>query len=234
MKFVSSNWSRGAAKGAAAAVILLFLLELPQLVTDSTAVTSYLAKLFFADNFHEVVPGEFYRAGEMSTAKLRETIDRYGLQTVVDLRLNESRREKRIVSKVGAAYYHVPMAAGSIPSYERLERLFRVLDRAKRPILVHCSSGTHRSGLASMIWLLEKQNTEPELAARQLSLKYGYFRLERKIKAFMQKEPTLDTLVWRFLDEHRASGVDFRAWTEEVLPKEPRVAAPGPAKAAGS
>src|SRR5437763_584189 len=65
------------------------------------AAAGEFGSVFFANNFHTVLPGQFYRCSQPSPARLRQIIRDHGIRTVVNLRgpcssfdwyLNECRR----------------------------------------------------------------------------------------------------------------------------------------------
>lgn len=68
----------------------------------------------------------------------------------------------------------VPFLASRLPQADELERLIAVLDHSARPLLIHCSSGADRSGLASAVFLLLETDSGLARARAQLSLKYGH------------------------------------------------------------
>lgn len=192
------------ALGAAAIPAMLFA---PQMVGETTAVTSYLANTIFANNLHEVVPHRFFRSAEMSRAELKDTIKRHGIKTVIDLRLDPDTpdstglREADAAATAGAIYVHLPFSSARADQLDQLAKLLELYDSAPLPILVHCSSGTHRTGVAAALWLLEKEHRPYDEAMLQLTPRYGFFRLERDMKSFFQGAPTLDMIFPRYRKE---------------------------------
>ncbi len=204
---------------AAFAVALFAALALtPQMVSDTTYLTSLVGKILFENNLHEVVPGRFYRAAEMSREDLAITMKRFGIKSVVDLRLKTDRpdesgwSEKEVVERNGGRYFQVPVKSSRLEQKERLEDILSIYDIAETPILVHCTSGTHRSGIAAAMWLMDKEHQDIESAKDQLSVKYGFFRFERVLKSLVQGHPTLDTILALYADETADTPTPFRKW----------------------
>lgn len=197
----------------------LLVILVPQIVGDTTVVTSYLANLLFRNNLHEVSAGRFYRSGEMSHKDLQQTIKELGIKTVIDLRWASDEpeadglQEKDVVQGAGADYYHLRFKSSALPKTERVDRLLELYDSASEPILVHCSSGTHRTGMASAIWVNQRLGLGEEAMREQMSIKYGFFRWERQIKEFFQKQKTLDYLIWDYFAEKKPDE-SFRQWWE--------------------
>ncbi len=99
---------------------IVALIFVPQITTETTYFTSYLANTIFRNNLHEVVPNRFYRAAEMSREDLANTIVDRKIRTVIDLRLNEDApdatgtTEEQTTLESGAVYSHlVPVASGA-------------------------------------------------------------------------------------------------------------------------
>lgn len=198
------------------------MLVAPQMVGETTAVTSYLANTIFANNLHEVVPQKFFRSAEMSRAELKHTIKQHGIKTVIDLRMDQDAPDSTGLSEAdaaaaaGAGYVHLPFSSARADQLDQLAKLLEVYDSAPQPILVHCSSGTHRSGVAAALWLLEKEHRGYDEAMLQLTPRYGFFRFERDMKSFFQGAPTLDMIFSRYREETgRASAltpISLKSW----------------------
>lgn len=200
-------------------------LEAFQLLTEDTSFTSSVANLLVKHNLHEVVPGKFYRSGEMVPSELADVVKSNGIKTVIDLRYGVEEPgskyfgESEAAQQSGAEYVHFPLLGSRIVSPERLKELLDLLDRAQTPVLVHCSSGSHRSSLVSSIWLLEHEHATPAEAQAQFSRKYGFFLAERKLKSWMQGYPTIDQVLWDYLQNGAGKGFTFRQWVESGLPQ---------------
>ncbi len=196
---------------------------IPQLISDTTAVTSFIANSFFSNNLHEVVPGKFYRSAEMKVSEMVKVAKANGIKTVVDLRLSneevdsEGRSEEQALKDAGISYRHIPFNSGRDNQLPRVKELLTAYSEIEQPILVHCSSGTHRAGLASAIWLLEQENKNIDAANEQFSPKYGFFQRERDLKALYEGRPTLDAIFWRYKDANAKTPVRFRDWLEMRL-----------------
>ncbi len=201
---------------------LLMLPLLPQIIGETTYLTSYVANLAFEGNWHEVVPGKFYRSAELDAQTLSERIQKYGIKTIIDLRYGKDKTdaqgqtEKDSAAALGVEYRHLPLLGSNARQKKQIEELIELYDAVPSPILVHCTSGTHRSGLASAVWLLTKEDSSPENATEQLSTRYGYFYAERKIKSLIQGHATIDAILWKYLEARKQSGISFRQWIKQV------------------
>ena len=199
-------------------VIAVLAFEWEQLTGEDTHFTSSIAHLLFHNNLHAVVEGKVYRSAEMPAADLEKVIREKGIKTVLDVRLGKDEgefdggAEAETVKSAGAHYVHFPLRGSRVPTAERVESLMETLDSVQTPVLVHCTSGTHRSGVVSAIWLMEKEGVAPEIAAKQLTSEYGFFRRERDLKSLVQGHPTIDHLIWMYLEKSRETNESFRDW----------------------
>lgn len=227
LQFAMKNLAKSikaATKGLAALVLLTAVIGLgAQFYTDYTVFTTYLPSTMFRSNLHEVVPGRFYRSGEMNTLRLMEVVRANHIKTVIDLRLEPKdieegwANEAMTLQKENVQYIHVPLSSKRVPEAWHITSLLAAFDQSTEPILVHCSNGTHRTGFASFLWMVDKNNAAPKDAILQLSPTYGYIQLERDLKMLLGRKPTLDRVAFDFVKQsaiqpQSGSSIVFRDW----------------------
>lgn len=182
----------------------------------------YFHSKLFEHNFHVVVPERFYRSAEMSGDELGKLIDAHGIKSVLDLRLSgddpdeHGVREGDVVARHGAQYRNVSMTSSRATQRTRILAMLDAFDELPTPILVHCTSGSERSGVASVLWLIEKEHQSPAQAEEQLALRFGYNRLERALRSLFQGEPTLDGIVAEYAKARETREISFRQWVSEA------------------
>jgi uncharacterized protein (TIGR01244 family) len=121
--------------------------------------------------FRAVSPGVF-RSPQPGEDQLARRIADHGIKTVVCLRGNDGEptaMSARATLAAGATFWNVPMSATRRPRPETLLELWRIADRAERPLLLHCRAGVDRTGLAAAIVVLHDTG-DLEQARGQLSL----------------------------------------------------------------
>ncbi|MBB5277160.1 protein tyrosine/serine phosphatase [Rhizobium rosettiformans] len=143
---------------------------------------AYVGLLILSGNFHEVLPGQFYRSAQLSGERLGAEIDRYGIKTVINLRGENPGKdwyddEIAATAAHGARHVDFGMSARKDLTAERTQELLSILKTAEQPILVHCMSGADRTGLASVIFLQQVAGVDEEEAEWQLSPLYGHINL---------------------------------------------------------
>ena len=110
----------------------------------------------FTSNFHEILPGQFYRSAQLTPGELNQRISQYGIRTVVNLRGTQDNPgwyddERRVAASRGVELVDFPMSSSQRLSPERALALLELMRNAPKPILVHCLAGADRTGLASVI-----------------------------------------------------------------------------------
>lgn len=189
-----------------------------QMASESTYFTSYAANALFRNNFHEVVPGRLYRSAQMPRGDLVRTVQEHGIKSVIDLRLMSDTTdetgltEAAAAARGGAVYRHIPFSSARADQRSSILALIAAYRQLPQPILVHCSSGTHRAGVASAVWLLEQEGRSPQEASRQLTMRYGFFQPERDLKAWLQGRPTLDRVIHEYALVRAEREVAFHDW----------------------
>ena len=202
-----------------ASLVLVILAIGIQSVGETTVFTSYVGNFFSNNNLHEVVKGRLYRSAEMNAADLKQTISKYSIRTVLDLRMEDDHktpdgdRESTIAREMGVRYIHFPMSASKYPNPRRVEILLESMKDFQVPMLLHCTSGTHRSGFASYLWMLTREGSSLEGAESQVSAKYGFFRIERQLKKLVTGKKTLDDLLWEYkVEVGKGNEEEFSGW----------------------
>jgi protein tyrosine/serine phosphatase len=133
------------------------------------------------NNFHVVVPSEVYRSAQPTREELEFYYNRYGIQTIVNLRGSNAaqpwhQHEAAAARDLGINLVDFGISAHEFQPPDKLDRLIYILAHAKKPILIHCNWGADRSGLASALYLAAVAR-KPELTAEnQLSCDMGIFR----------------------------------------------------------
>lgn len=148
-----------------------------------------------AKRFREVVPGRFYRSGQMTEQGLREIVARYGIKTVINLQHEEpdpllldrwmgrgTVRESELCARLGVRY--VLLTPDVLPPGNKLDStppavidFLRILDDEKNhPVLLHCKAGLHRTGRLTAVYRMEYMGWSPGEALRELRANgYGFY-----------------------------------------------------------
>jgi protein tyrosine phosphatase (PTP) superfamily phosphohydrolase (DUF442 family) len=192
-----------------------------------TAVLIFRNSLFHG-NFGVVDPGYVYRSAQPA-ADLDRVIERYHLATILNLRGGSHdddwyAAEVRTTRERGIDFYDLPMSATRRPRRRELLILLDLFERCRYPLLIHCKSGSDRTGLASALYRMSRRGESPGQAFEAFSLDYGHVPL---FGPEHLHEPLQEYRDW--LEDHHLTHRPerFRTWVEEVyVSDDPRTPLP--------
>lgn len=114
----------------------------------------------YPKRFGTVAEGRLYRCGEVSPGQLETIAREKAVRTVLstlDPGAPESVAERAAAGRLGLRWLNVPLRGdGSSTPADRDRIRAIVLDDSLAPLLVHCSAGTNRTGLACGIWRIRR------------------------------------------------------------------------------
>ena len=145
-----------------------------------TAFLGYLLYLTATDNFHEVVPRQVYRSGQMSPHSLARTIPRYGIRTVLNLRGADGASswysaETNVCRQLGVRHLDYALSANRDATDQELDAIMALIQSSPKPILIHCRAGADRAGLISALCRYVQVSDSASEAGTQLSFRYAHF-----------------------------------------------------------
>jgi protein tyrosine/serine phosphatase len=131
-------------------------------------------------NVHVVEDGVLYRSAQLNENKLSTVISTYGIKSVINLRgenlgLQWYDDEMKVSRALGVIHFNVRMTAVRDTDDVTVTQLMETLRTAPRPMLVHCESGSDRTGLAAALYERFLKEKPAEIAAGQISFRYGHF-----------------------------------------------------------
>jgi uncharacterized protein (TIGR01244 family) len=116
-----------------------------------------------------------------------------GYKTVIDLRLPEEPHgfdEPEAARQNGLAYVNVPVTPAALDQ-ATLDRFLEAMEKAQRPLLLHCGSSNRAGGLL-YAWLVLEKGVAPEAAMK-------------RAKAAGLREPELIDRVTKLVAERRGA-----------------------------
>ena len=155
----------------------------------AVALGAYIGYLQIYGNLHEVIAGQLYRSAQPSPSQIVDYADRYNIKSIINLRGdNEGKswydREIKTANALGIAHFDFKMSARRELSPERIAQLTRLMRDAPKPLLIHCKSGSDRTGLAAVIYLNQIAGVPEELAEGQLSIYFGHIGIPHLSRAY--------------------------------------------------
>jgi Tyrosine phosphatase family len=148
------------------------------LMGGAAAFTTLYRRLFLK-NYGVVDPGRVYRCARQGS-NIKAVLSSCHPATILNLRSSNDHHFWRIEEMIEARRRGIDLHEVSIrydrrPTREELLDILDVFDICRYPLLIHCTHGADRTGLASALYLAAVKNVEPKRALRiAFSLKYGH------------------------------------------------------------
>jgi protein tyrosine phosphatase (PTP) superfamily phosphohydrolase (DUF442 family) len=144
-------------------------------------VTFTFRNPWFHGNFGVVDGGRVFRSAQPLDG-LPGLIAEKRIKTVLNLRGGSDAdpwywAEVAATKRLGIDFYDLPLVATVRPTRKQLLTVLDLLDRCKYPLLIHCKSGSDRTGLVSALYLMSRKGIAPERAENAFSLYYGHVPL---------------------------------------------------------
>lgn len=118
-----------------------------------------------------------WRSAQPNPRQLAAVAGRGG-RTVISLRNGRNfgslPLEIEACHRLGLAFHVVPLRARRLPEPQVLLDFAALTRRVETPVLLHCKSGSDRTGFAAALWLMLAEGRPLDDARRQLSLRHGH------------------------------------------------------------
>lgn len=133
------------------------------------------AKKTEAKHLHNLykVDEVLYRSEQPTTAAMKE-LEQMGIKTVLNLRNIKNDPKPQDVK---LNWMHVRINTWTI-SYQDLVNSLREIEKAPKPVLVHCKHGSDRTGAVVAAWCLAKHNYSKDQAIEEL--RHGGYHFHEK------------------------------------------------------
>jgi protein tyrosine/serine phosphatase len=161
----------------------------------------HLEQLQLSGNVHTIEAGEAYRSAQLDKSRLEAAIGQYGIRSIIAL--NGSTLEHSwyndapaVSEAMEVVRYELPLSANDELSSGQLQELLSLLQKAPKPVLIHCKNGAYRSGLAAAIYEYAIAFRPADVATGQLSIRYGH------LPFLWSGTWAMDKSFMRFLTEH--------------------------------
>lgn len=174
------------------------------------ALGGYLGWRQWTGNFATVVAGEVYRSNQPTPDRLAAYEADHGIRTVLNLRgaspgAEWYEAERKAAADLGLTLIDLPLSAGHELTSDQAETLLATLRDAPKPLLIHCRSGSDRTGLAAVVYQAMVAGIDEETAERQLSIRYGHFSVPALSAAWPMDESWERMEQWWGVGDHAAT-----------------------------
>ena len=136
-----------------------------------------------SNNFHKV-HDNLYRSSQMHPRQLKRYIKKHNIKTIINLRGPNPdkdwwQNEHKIADSLGIKVIDVPLNSTQKLSKQHILKILTAyhygIKKKKGSILLHCKSGSDRTGAAAAI-LDYNKTYNPSRAIKNLSIKYGHIK----------------------------------------------------------
>jgi protein tyrosine/serine phosphatase len=130
-------------------------------------------------NVHVLVPGVVVRSAQPSAARLDDIVREHGVRSVVNLRgpnVGQPWYDEEMAAsrRLGLQHVDIALSARQELTPAQVDAVLALVDRAPKPVLIHCNGGSDRTGLVAAAWLYA-HGAPAAVADGQLALRYGHF-----------------------------------------------------------
>jgi protein tyrosine phosphatase (PTP) superfamily phosphohydrolase (DUF442 family) len=176
---------------------LLLLLLLPGL-----AFGAFVFSVVAHHNFHVVSPGLVYRSAQMNADALATVIPEYGIKSILNLR-GAGEGKDWYVAEINTArelevqHFDYALSAGRELTDAEMDQILATIRSAPKPILIHCKSGSDRTGLVGALYLYSLEGQPSQSARCQLAVFYGHVP-----HLLWSDTIAMDNSFWRYVSNH--------------------------------
>lgn len=145
---------------------------------------------------------DLYRSGQPDDDGFA-TLERLGLQSVLNLREYHDDEDEAEDTKL--KLYRIKLAAGKITRDDLMACLL-VIDKAPKPILIHCWHGSDRTGVVCAAYRIVMQDWTPEKAVAEFTEdRFGHHKSYYKNLSKLIKETDWETFKRDFREKRQAA-----------------------------
>ena len=141
---------------------------------------SVIKNYFIPKRFGVVEAGQIYRSGQISEFLIKKILVEYKIGTIVSLSGDENNvddnAEKLAAAELGIDRRVFPLGGngtGDVNCYVGAITAICEANKNQKPILVHCSSGTHRVGGVTAVYRLLVEKKNPQFVLDEME-RYGF------------------------------------------------------------
>ena len=149
------------------------------------------------NNFHKI-DDNMYRSN-MPTPQRIKKYKKLGIKTIINLRGGKKDGgwflEKKACEQNGIELVNLVARSRAAPDKNMIFKANAVFNSIKYPALIHCKSGADRAGIIAFLFKVLKSKENPEVAKKQLSLKYLHIK-HAKTGILDEKTKNPDFIYW--------------------------------------
>ena len=162
-------------------------------------------------NIHSI-DKQMYRSSQPSPKQLKLFKKKYGLKTIINLRgengLSAYSLEKEACLKLNLELVNFRAYSRNPPKSEEIKILISLFNNIEYPALMHCKSGSDRTGVVATLYrILYLKESVEEAFKKELHWKYGHIKSSHT--------GVLDYFFTQYLSENQQNPKSFLDWVED-------------------
>ena len=167
-------------------------------------------------NLHKV-DDDLYRSAQPTQKQLEKIINKYNIKTIINLRgkehLKDLKYEIKTAKQNNVDLISIDLNSRGFPSKEQIFEIYNIFKSIKYPALIHCKSGSDRTGLVAVLYLHLIKNVPLKKALKQLKFfPFGHIKYSQAGK--------LDFLFEKYLQFSKNNKISFLEWIEKYYDKD--------------
>ena len=180
------------------------------LITGGVLYDKYVKNVMFPKNFAQVDDrGLLFRSGLIDHRLVEDTLREHGIEVVLSMTATQARdpEENRniqngaeIAKRIGIEHHFWPLGGdgtGILEHYIGAITLMKKAHDQGKPVLVHCSAGTYRTGGMYAIWRLFVEGWSPQRVRDEM----GYYGMKDDNVLVDYLNKNMDTIAHRLVEE---------------------------------
>ncbi|MCB4743609.1 MAG: tyrosine-protein phosphatase [Sulfurovum sp.] len=163
----------------------------------------WFSYLYIYGNIHQV-NRDLYRSAQLYQFNMPYYFTKYHIRTVINLRGSAPQKqwyqnEIRFCKEHNITHIDFGISDRKVVDISTMHHLVSLMQKAKKPLLVHCKAGADRTSLASALY---RYAIEHDIGAyKQISFKYGHFpylgsptvAMDKSFNIYIQHFPLKET-----------------------------------------
>ena len=139
----------------------------------AAAIGGYWGVLQYEGNLHAVSTGILYRSAQLSKIETRWAVREYQIKSVLNLRGAHAGQpwydeEIAAAGELGLAHFDYPLSAKRFVTSQQIDEILDIMRKAPKPLLIHCKSGSDRTGLVAALYRFSETGAAAAEADREL------------------------------------------------------------------
>lgn len=161
------------------------------------------------------IDGNMFRCSQPSPKQLKTFKNKYNFKTIINLRgengLSAYSLEKKACSSLNLDLVNFRAYSRNPPEFHEILQLIELFNNIEYPALMHCKSGSDRTGVVAALYrILHLKESVEKAFKKELHWKYGHIKKSHT--------GVLDYFFSQYLLENKVNPISFLDWASSYDP----------------